>query len=104
MPRWVKFVALFLLVFALFDVSTPEACADDLFEASRGAIQIHGNNTNPPGGDSCQFEEDCIACAHILPSTHFEFQVVTVVAPYVADLNFLPLDGTSFVPYLPPRV
>jgi hypothetical protein len=103
MPRWIKFVALFLMVYALFDIATPEECADDALAASQSALQIHGNQTSPDRGSTCQFEEDCIACAHILPGTHFELQVVTTVATYDPDLLFVSLDGIPSIPYHPPR-
>jgi hypothetical protein len=103
MPRWIKFVALFLLVFTVFDIATPEACADDVLAASQDAIQIHGNLTSPDRGSACQFEEDCIACAHILPGTQVELQVVTTVATYDPDLLLVCLDGIPSIPYHPPR-
>lgn len=97
-----KFVALFLVAFAIFDVCTPEVCEDEVLP-DQIATQISGKDTNPDSGASCQFEEDCIACAHIIPATHFDLQVVMVVAAYTPDLSLPPADGTPSTLYHPPR-
>jgi hypothetical protein len=104
MDRWIKFVALFLLVFTLYDVSVPENCLIEglAIVASSTRIQASHQDDNR-GSGSCQFEEDCMACAHVLPGTHYAFAVTEVVA--FAEPNvFLPAQGgVPALPYHPPR-
>jgi hypothetical protein len=101
MPHWIKLVALFLLVFTLFDVSTPEECVDDDAGGVPQTIQIAAKQSG--SGPCCAFEEDCMACAHILPSTHFDLQVVNVVVSFEPYLLLVPQSFSPSVPYLPPR-
>jgi len=104
MPRWAKFVALFLLVFALVDVCTPEACADEAIALpAQSAIEVHATQTNPDNGRTCEFEEDCFACAHFVPAVHISFHIESIVATYEPTLVLPALDGTPSAPYHPPR-
>jgi len=101
MARWIKVVALFLFAFALYDVSVPENCLDGLTISTKTA-QCRATH---PDGDrgSCQFEEDCLACAHMLPGTHYVFAVTQVVTHAEPNLFLRPQAGTPALPYHPPR-
>jgi len=102
MDRWIKLVALFLLVFTLYDVSVPETCLVEGLAIAAISTQVQATHQDGNRG-SCQFEEDCLACAHILPGTHYVFAVTHVVA--LAEPNlFLPAQGgIPAVQYHPPR-
>jgi len=102
MNRWIKFVALFLLVFTLYDVSLPENCVVEGLATATGSTQVQARHQDSDRG-SCQFEEDCMACAHVLPSAHYVIAVAQVVA--IAEPNlFLPAQGgVPALPYHPPR-
>jgi len=102
MDRWIKLVALFLLVFTLYDVSVPETCLDEglAIAASSNQLQANHQDSDRP---SCQFEEDCLACAHVLPGTHFVFAVTPVVAFAEPNLLLRAQGGIPALPYHPPR-
>jgi hypothetical protein len=68
MDSWIKLVALFLLVFTLYDVSVPETCLDEGLAFAASSTQVQASHQDGDRG-GCQFEEDCLACAHILPTT-----------------------------------
>ena len=102
--RWIKLVALSLLVFTLYDVSVPENCLIEgpAIAASSTQVQASHQDENRDSG-SCQFEEDCLACAHVLPSAHYVIAVTQVVAFAEPNL-FLPAQGgVPALPYHPPR-
>ena len=102
MDRWIRFVALFLLVFTLYDISVPENCLVEGLPVAASSTQVQASHEDGNRG-SCQFEEDCMACAHVLPGTHYRFAVTEVVA--LAEANvFLPAQsGVAVLPYHPPR-
>jgi hypothetical protein len=104
MDRWIKLIAFLLLLFTLYDVSVPETCLDEglAIAASRTQVQA-GHQDDNRGSGSCQFEEDCMACAHILPRAHFVLTITQVVE--LAEPNlFLPAQGgIPALPYHPPR-
>jgi len=102
MDRWIRFVALFLLVFTLYDVSVPENCLIEGLAIAPSGTQMQASHEDGNRG-SCQFEEDCMACAHVLPSTHYRFAVTEVVA--LAESNPFPAaqGGVPALPYHPPR-
>jgi len=104
MDHWIKLVALSLLVFTLYDVSVPENCLAEGLAIAASSTQVQASHQNEnQGSGSCQFEEDCMACAHVLPSTHYRFAVTEVVA--LAESNPFPAaqGGVPALPYHPPR-
>lgn len=105
MDRWIKLAALLLLVFTLYDVSVPENClVEGLAIAASGTqVQARHQDDGDRGSGSCQFEEDCMACAHVLPGTHYRFAITEVVA--IAESNLFPAaqGGVPALPYHPPR-
>jgi hypothetical protein len=104
MDRWIKFVALSLLVFTLYDVSVPENCFIEglAIAGSSSRVQASHQDENRSSG-SCQFEEDCTACAHVLPGTHYVFAVTEVVAFAESNLFVSAQGGVPALPYHPPR-
>jgi hypothetical protein len=80
MDRWIKLVALFLLVFTVYDVSVPETCLEQELAIAAKSTQVQASHEDGDRG-SCQFEEDCLACAHVLPGTYYVMAVTQVVAP-----------------------
>ena len=102
MHRWVKFVAIFMLAFAFFDVCTPEPCEAHVLapEQSQTQFQVQHDGGN---GESCQFEEDCFSCGHFTPGTSFVLSPIAVVSFTDPPLFVPPLDGTPLIPYHPPR-
>jgi hypothetical protein len=100
MPRWIKFVALFILTFAVFDVCAPERCEAQV--PTQTSVQFHPDQ-NPGGGDSCQFEEDCFNCAHFAPGTGFVLQPFGVIAFTLPDQFFSSIEQPLLAPYHPPR-
>jgi hypothetical protein len=101
---WIKFVTAFLLVFAVFDVCTPESCATELPVTAQSGVSIQGNHEDRDTDSSCQFEEDCLACAHFLPGAHFIPYSVSMISPVGPSDIYVPtLDGASAPPYRPPR-
>ena len=104
MERWVKFVALLVLAFALYDVSVPENCLVEGLAISTRTTQAQAAHQDENrGGGSCQFEEDCLACAHILPGTHYVFAITEVVALADPNLFLTTQGGVPALPYHPPR-
>jgi hypothetical protein len=101
MPRWTKFVALFMLMFALFDVCSTEPCAIQLLHPTQNFAKIHTHQTS--GGDCCQFEEDCFNCAHFAPGSGFVLQPVAVTAFAHPDLLLSSIEQPLMAPYHPPR-
>ena len=100
---WIRFAAVFMVAFALFDVCAPESCVTDLPALSRTGTQVQANQPDRDDGETCQFEEDCIACSLILPGAHFVLQNETAVTFSESDLYVSTLDGTLPLPYHPPR-
>jgi hypothetical protein len=102
MNRWIKLVALLLLMFTMYDVSVPETCLAEGLAIAASSTQVQPSHQDG-GRSSCQFEEDCMACAHILPGTHFVLTIthlVELAEPYL----FLPAQGgVPALPYHPPR-
>jgi hypothetical protein len=97
-----KLVALFLLVFTLGDVSLPETCLEEgLGIAARGTQVQTSHQDGGRGG--CQFEEDCLACAHILPGTHYVLDVTQVVTFAEPELYLTSQGGIPPLLYHPPR-
>jgi hypothetical protein len=101
LPRWFQFVALFMTMFVLLDVCTPEPCEAQTATTAQSTAQFQLQHSG--AGDNCQFEEDCFACAHYAPGCMFFLQ------PSEAVMNALPatyistLAGTPVLPYHPPR-
>jgi hypothetical protein len=102
MPRWIKFVALFMLVFALVDVCSPEHCDAQVLSSAQGTCQIQVQHDSD-GGSGCPYEEDCFNCAHYSPGVIYTFQPVAMVSNTEPDSFPLTLDGTPLIPYHPPR-
>jgi hypothetical protein len=102
MRSWIKFVALLMLAFVLFDVCTPESCEAQILTPVQSQAQVL-TQPNPGGGETCQFEEDCFSCAHYEPGTMFVFHSVAMVSFTAPDLFVPLLDGTPLIPYHPPR-
>jgi hypothetical protein len=102
MPRWIKFVALFMLTFAVFDVCSPERCEAQVEVPIQSSVQFHADQ-NPGGGDSCQFEEDCFNCAHFTPGTGFVLQPIGVIAFTRPDMPLSSIEEPLLTPYHPPR-
>lgn len=101
-PQWIKFVALFMLTFAVFDVCTPERCDAQILTATQSQTQFQTQH-NESGPATCQFEEDCFSCAHYAPGTSLAFDPVTVVPLKDSHPAVLSLDGMPLLPYHPPR-
>jgi hypothetical protein len=104
MDRRFKLVAHLLLLFTLYDVSVPESCLTEGLAIAASSTQVQaGHQEDNRGSSSCPFEEDCVACAHILPSTHFVFSITRVVA--LAESSPFPAaqGGVFTLPYHPPR-
>jgi hypothetical protein len=104
MGRWVKFVALFLFVFTLYDVSLPENCLIEGLAITSSSTQARAAQQDENrGGGGCQFEEDCMACAHVLPGTHYVLGVTEVVALADPNLFLTTQGGVPALLYHPPR-
>lgn len=102
--RWVKFAAVFLLAFTLMDVTLPEVCADELPASTSSTLRFQsGSSSSDSGTGECAFEEDCIACANILPASPFVLTSLTLVAKADAISYVSALDGPTSSPYHPPR-
>lgn len=102
LPHWFRFVALFMMTFVLFDVCIPEPCDAQTPAATQSIVQIQAQHERN-SGDTCQFEEDCFACAHYAPGTVFVLQPAATIIiqrsiPYLSALA-----GAPVVPYHPPR-
>jgi len=102
MPRWIKFVALFMLAFAVFDVCTPEPCEAQILTPVQSQDRLQAQQSSG-GGDTCQFEEDCFNCAHYAPGTTFVFHPIGMISFRAPDPFVPTLDGTPLIPYHPPR-
>jgi len=102
MDRWIRFVALFLLVFTLYDISVPENCLVEGLPVAASSTQVQASHEDGTRG-SCQFEEDCMACAHALPSAHYLIAVTQVVAFAEPNLFRPAQGGVPALPYHPPR-
>ena len=102
MPRWIKFVALFLVAFALIDVCDPETCEAQKISPIQTSSSIQVQH-NADGDGSCQFEEDCFACAHFAPGAAIDLQSLGVVTLASVEVVVPSLDGTPLLPYHPPR-
>jgi hypothetical protein len=100
---WTRFVALFMVAFALFDVCAPKSCVAELAAASQSGAQVRANSPEREGDSTCQFEEDCLACAHILACSHFVLENAVRVSFGEPDRYLSALDGTLALPYHPPR-
>ena len=98
----IKFVALFLLAFALFDVCTPEPCYAQDFFLSQDGVQLRAQHETP-NSDHCQFDEDCFVCAHYTPAALGFVQLFVTVSFVVSDPHALVLAGTTPLLYHPPR-
>jgi hypothetical protein len=104
MDRWIKLIAFLLLLFTLYDVSVPETCLDEGLAIAASSTQVQaGHQNNNRGSGSCQFEEDCMACAHILPSTPYRFAVTEAVALAESSPSPAAQGGVPALPYHPPR-
>jgi hypothetical protein len=101
MPRWIKFVALFMLTFALFDVCSPEQCEAQLLGPVQHSVQVQTQQNSD--GDSCQFEEDCFNCAHYAPGVTLVLQPIAVIAFKQPDLLLASIERPPLTPYHPPR-
>jgi hypothetical protein len=101
MPRWVKFVALFMLTFALIDVCSAEPCEIEVPDPAQHSVQFQ--TQQPSGGDCCQFEEDCFNCAHFAPGVRFVLQPVGVIAFTQPDRFLSSIEQPLLAPYHPPR-
>jgi hypothetical protein len=102
MARWTKLVAIFLLGFTLYDVSVAETCIDEALAIAGQTTQVQPSNQDDDRG-TCQFEEDCLACAHILPGSHYVLSVTTVVSLGESDIVLPTQGGIPLLPYHPPR-
>jgi hypothetical protein len=99
--RWAKFAAMLLLGFTLYDVSVPETCIAEGLVIAGNSTHISAHRDSDSG--TCQFEEDCLACAHILPGSHYVLSVASVVVFSTSD-PILPVQvGISAPLYHPPR-
>ena len=98
----IKFVALFLLAFALFDVCTTEPCYAQSLSPSQAGVHLKAQHETA-NGDSCQFEEDCFVCAHYTPAALGFMQSFVAVSFVAPDLLTLALAGTPPLLYHPPR-
>jgi len=104
MDHWIKLVALSLLVFTLYDVSVPENCLAEGLAIAASSTQVQASHQNEnQGSGSCQFEEDCMACAHVLPGTHYVFAITEVVALAESKPFLAAQGGVPALPYHPPR-
>ncbi len=101
MPSLIKVVAMFLLLFALFDVCTPERCdAQEISGQTQTQFQVSGSSNS---GNSCQFEEDCFNCAQYAPGAAFTLEPLASVSSFKATAFAPALAGILLVPYHPPR-
>lgn len=102
MPRWLKFVALFMPTFAVFEVCSPEICEAQLLAFTQNSIQFSQQSA---GGDSsCAFEEDCFNCAHFAHGVGFVLQPIAVLAFAHQDVSVRSVEQPPLMSYHPPRV
>ena len=86
LSNWRRILALFLLVWAVADLSVPGFCQTDGALPERQTTTLtsasHPKDSNPlKSGD---YEDDCFCCCtHILPSVHFELAAGLVFTPEV---------------------
>lgn len=102
-----KFVAIFLLVYALADLTVPGLCRDESFETGAGdfSLQLTAQPGRHPASKGGPDADDCFCCcSHILPSLNFTLAPVgPVVSLPLAALNFLA--SLAFTPpHQPPRL
>ena len=101
--NWVKFLALFIVLFALFDFCTPESCDAQALPRAAGVLQAQSSTDGAAGGETCQFEEDCFNCAHYSPAPIILLDPVDMLAEATPESYSSPLDGIPVIPYHPPR-
>lgn len=100
MLRGIKFVALFMLTFIVFDVCSAEPCEAKLLVCSQSSqFQTQG----AAGSDSCQFEEDCFNCAHYAPGAQFVLAPIAVLDYAQPELIRTSIERPLVLPYHPPR-
>ena len=83
----------------------PESCAYELPTAGTGAGTLSAaTDTKGSDASTCAFEEDCIACASVIPTAQTSATVLLMPVA-VADSSFYisSLDGAVAPPYRPPR-
>ncbi len=102
MSRWIKFVALFMLAFLVFDVCAPESCAAQALLSVPAQVQVNAHQSDG-SSQGCQFEEDCFNCTHFSPGHTFVLDPIPVVAFTNANKYESSLDGIPLAPYHPPR-
>jgi hypothetical protein len=111
-------IVLFLLIFALSDITSASPCGDELglyplkkvvtgkvdlqFEISDkqtkcgAVIEVQESQSEPPHDDEMICEDCFCCCSHILPSSHFSAKSLDINYQ-IRDLNKL------FLPVSPPR-
>jgi hypothetical protein len=98
---WIRCAAIFLLGFTLYDVAVPETCITGLSVAGSSTVVQSAHQDGDSG--TCQFEEDCLACAHVLPGSSYVLAIASVVIFSTSD-PILPVQvGISTPHYHPPR-
>ena len=103
---WAKYLAGFLLLWALVDLTVPMVCQTDVVEFP--AVQTAAGTAlqKPQDGNSPQqyYEDDCFCCcSHIIPAPHVVLTAALVSVP--ADFPAEPgkIDGIAQAHYHPPR-
>ena len=106
LSNWRRILALFLLVWAVADLSVPGFCqTDDALPEGQAATVTFASR--PGEGNplkSGNYEDDCFCCcAHIIPSVHIELVAGFV---FTSEFVYTPLVkpiGFHGLVYHPPR-
>lgn len=104
--RWHRVAALFILLWAVVDMSVPSLCeADGDFlpvpqqHASVSVDSVNGLRPSVPAS-----EDDCFCCSsHVSPTRNFEFSEVAVVGEYAVAAPQTRLLDFAEPHYHPPR-
>jgi len=101
-----KSMVLLVVAVALFTMTAPDSCTDDLVIDTPATVAASG----PSSGDhyGCTMEEDCFCCAHIAPVRNFVLPAqITDAGLIISPGDPFLLGGTlvlSYNSYHPPRL
>lgn len=106
--RWHRFVALFILLWAVVDMTVPSLCESDggfllPVPQQQSSVSVDTDRGSQPATPAQ--EDDCFCCcSHISPTPHFEFKAVAFSEEYTAAAPGLQLLEFAEAHYHPPRV